>query len=149
MRVSRIPLPILAAIRTLAPRSPLGTRKRQSGSIVGIDAKAGWNEDFTPNNFVRPLQGVFCADVSGEISTLGLNSTAIPITSVVGADNSYNAASGLAVFLLVCLISRAVLTQAANNGRSQNCQQALLANLLLQVERLLTKLRRQRQRRLK
>jgi hypothetical protein len=101
---------------TLAPRSPLGTRKRQSGSIVGIDAKAGWNEDFTSNNFARLLQGIFCADVSGEISTLGFNSVAIPITSVSTSDSSYNAGSGLAVILASMLALASGFTNAANNG---------------------------------
>lgn len=104
---------------TLASRAIIGSRKRQAGSIVGIDVKGGWNEDFTMTNWRRQLQKLFCNLLTekGDTSGLAIGATVVALTSVANSDSSFNAASGLdAGFIANALIMASGFTNAANNG---------------------------------
>lgn len=98
-----------------APINP--TRQQQKGTITDLDTACGWNIDYTNNNLLRLLQGFFFADAFEKPDSAPFNGTQIPITSVVASTtNSYEAASGLGVFLAGQLVWATGFTNAGNNG---------------------------------
>jgi hypothetical protein len=98
-------------------RQPIkADRQNQKGTIVDLDASGGFNLDFTRTNCLRLLQGFFFADARQPVSTAPLNGAAVAITSVASADNSFNAAAGLAVFAVSQLALASGFGSAANNG---------------------------------
>ena len=103
-------------ISTVA-RNPINpTRQRKKGVTTDLDASGGFNQDLTFDNLTRLLQGFFFADIREKKTTIPMNSAAITITSVVTADDSYNAASGLSGFLAGDLVYASGFTNSANNG---------------------------------
>jgi hypothetical protein len=97
-------------------RKPLGTRKVSKGSLTGIAPKVSLNEDLTQSNMPRLLQTFTQSAVRQKPSTQTYAGVTVALTSVASADNSYNAASGLTVFLAKHLLKASGFTVAANNG---------------------------------
>lgn len=101
-------------VTTLA-RSPISSdRQRKKGVITDLDAQGGFVSDLTQTNLQDLLQGFFFADYrrKSEVGGYGLD----VFTSVATSDDSYNAASGLAVFEAGAIINCEGFTDAANNG---------------------------------
>lgn len=98
-------------------RNPINqSRQRKKGTITDLDASGGFNQDLTQNNLTRLMQGVMFADIREKKTTIPMNGTAIPVTSVATADDSYNAASGLDSFLALHLVLASGFAVAGNNG---------------------------------
>jgi hypothetical protein len=97
-----------------APIDP--SRQNKKGTITDLDASGGFNTDFTKSNLTRLLQGFFFADARELPSTQALNAAAVPLTGVTAADDTYAAASGLAVFGANMLVFASGFANAANNG---------------------------------
>lgn len=100
---------------SLVSRAPIGTRKKQRGTIIGVDAKGGWNSDFTRSNHLRWLRGFFVANYVAQFTTMPMDGAQISITSVAASDQSFNAASGFS-FLVNHIVLASGFTNSVNNG---------------------------------
>lgn len=104
------------ALATIA-RNPINqSRQRKKGTITDLDASGGFNQDLTQNNLTRIIQGIMFADIREKKSTIPMNGTAIPITGVTTAAETYAAASGLDTFLVNHYILASGFSTALNNG---------------------------------
>lgn len=103
-------------VTTVARKPISATRQNKKGVVVGLNADGGFNTDFTQNNITRLLQTFFFAAARQKPATQPLNGTAIALTSIAAADDSYNAASGLTRFLPGHLVLASGNAIAANNG---------------------------------
>ena len=85
----------------LVSRSPIrANRQNLKGKVAGRDAKLGFDGDLTNSRvFRRLMQGFAFAFAHEKPSTRSLNKAAVPITGIAAADDSFNAASGLDIFL--------------------------------------------------
>lgn len=102
---------------TTVARNPINpSRQRKKGVITDLDASGGFTTDLTQNNLTRLLQGFFFADIREKATTAPMNATAIELTGVTAADDTYTAAAGLDIFEAGDLILASGFAQAANNG---------------------------------
>lgn len=86
---------------TLKARTPFNSsRQRQKGTPVSFSAAGGFTTDLTQEAPVRLMQGFFFAKARQKPTTQFLDRTVAShaITSVSTTDDSFNAATGLAVF---------------------------------------------------
>lgn len=98
-------------------RAPINAgRQRRKGVVTDLDASGGFNNDLTQTNFQRILQGFFFADFREKADTNPFNGTAVTITSIDGAGEVYEAASGLDIFNSGDLIFASGFAQSQNNG---------------------------------
>lgn len=103
-------------IATVA-RNPINaSRQRRKGVTTDLDASGGFNQDLTFNNTTRLLQGFFFADIEEKATNIHMNTTAIPITGIVGSAKTYTAGSGMAGYLAGDLVLASGFSVAANNG---------------------------------
>jgi hypothetical protein len=91
-------------------------RQNSKGEISDNNPTSGWNEDLTPSNMPRLLQGFLLADAREKPSTAPLNGTQIDLTGADDALDQFTAASGLGIFLVGHLVLGAGFTNADNNG---------------------------------
>lgn len=89
-------------------------RQHGRGEVSDNNPTCGWNEDLTPTNMVGLMQGFLLADAREKPSTSPLNEVGVAITSV-DAD-SYNAASGLDVFMPGHIVLAQGFGEDGNNG---------------------------------
>lgn len=103
---------------TRVARQPITKgRRRKKGTPTGIDVVAEDLEfDLTPNSLERFLSPILFTDPDEKATTKPLYGTAITITGVTAADDTYAAASGLSVFLANDLIEAKNFSETANNG---------------------------------
>lgn len=100
---------------TTVARQPISaTRQRKKGTVTGLTASGGFNQDVTASNFVRIMQGFFFADARQKAATQPFNGTQVALTSAATSDDSFNAASGLAQFHTGHLLKASGFVQ--NNG---------------------------------
>lgn len=101
------------ALKTVA-RDPINpSRQRKKGTVTDLDATVAFVTDLTQTNQQDLLQGFFFADLrrKAEFGVLTGN-----FTTVETADDSYNAASGLSVFLANDLVFASTFVNGGNNG---------------------------------
>lgn len=102
-------------IATVA-RNPINaTRQRKKGTVTDLDASGGFNSDLTMNNLTRLLQGFFFAALREKPSSIPLNGTAVPCTSVTAATDKFNFGADPGAFLAGHLIKSSGFGVAANN----------------------------------
>lgn len=103
---------------SMVARNPLNpSRQRRKGVITDLDASGGFNQDLTPNNLTRLLQGFFFASIREKATTAPLNGTAVALTTIAAADDDYTAASGLPTSIVANdLVLASGFGVAANNG---------------------------------
>lgn len=102
---------------THVSRTPLNAnRRKKRGATTGISAVGGFNQDLTMNNLFRLMQGFFCSSIRQKPATITYAGVSVAFTSVATSDDSYNAASGLAVFLAKHLVLASGFTNSGNNG---------------------------------
>src|SRR3569833_2383964 len=71
-------------------RSPIiNTRQQSKGTITGMAAKAGFNQDLTQNNLTRLMQGFLWADAKEKPSTAPISTAGTTISSVTTGPNTY------------------------------------------------------------
>lgn len=103
-------------ISTVA-RNPINaSRQRKKGTVIDFDATAGFNQDFTLNNYDRLLQGFFFANWREKPNTNPINGNGVSLTAVTAASDAFEAASGLGDFISGHLIKASGFSVAANNG---------------------------------
>jgi hypothetical protein len=96
-------------------RSPINaSRQRKKGTITGLDASGGFNQDLTQNNSLRLFQGVMFADAREKATTASIKADPIVITGVTAT--TITAASGLDAFKVGDLVLCSGFGVAANNG---------------------------------
>jgi len=105
-----------AQIKTVAREPITDTRQRQKGSVVDLDAGAGFNSDLTMTNMTKWLQGFFFADIREKLSTIPYNGTPVPITGITSSTKTYTAAANMPAFIAGDLVSVKGAATAANNG---------------------------------
>lgn len=97
-------------------RTPINAgRQRKKGVVVDFDASAGFQQDFTQNNFNRLLQGFFFAKWREKFSTRMMNETALTVDDVSAGDSEYQASGDLG-FVTNHLIKASGFTESGNNG---------------------------------
>ena len=97
-------------------RQPINpTRQRQKGTVTDLDASGGFNQDLTMSNLTRLLQGFFFADAREQPSTIPMNGTAVPCTSVSNADSKYNFGSDPGAFAAGDVVKASGFAVSANN----------------------------------
>lgn len=92
------------------------SRQRRKGTITDLDASGGFNQDVTPGNLTRLMQGFMFADAHEKPTTAPLNAAAVAISSVDAASKTYTVASGGAAFLAGMLVMATGFAVSANNG---------------------------------
>lgn len=103
---------------TTQARTPISQdRQRKKGVVTDLEAGGGFQSDVTYNNIQDLLQGFFFANFRRKAEKGGY-ATAF-FTSVATADDSYNAAAGLDVFVAGDLVFGSGFGDAANNGLHQ------------------------------
>lgn len=103
-------------IKTVARQPISASRQIRKGVVTDIDAAGGINTDITQTNLQDLLQGFFFANAIQQPSNHGMNTAAVPITSVVASGSLIEAASGLAVFKTGFLIYTSGFANNSNNG---------------------------------
>lgn len=102
-------------IATVA-RNPINaTRQRKKGTVTDLDASGGFNQDLTQNNLTRLLQGFMFADLREKPSTIPVNGTAVPCTSVTAATDKFGFGSDPGAFVAGHLVKSSGFAVAANN----------------------------------
>lgn len=102
---------------TTTARSPINeSRQRQKGTVTDLSATAGFNEDFTPTNFLRLLQGFLFADVREQPSTQPTNSSKTYVTAVSAKDLSFTFSDDLPAFEASDLVLFSGFNVPTNNG---------------------------------
>lgn len=91
------------------------SRQRKKGNITDLDAQGGYNEDLTPNNMQRLLQGFFFANIRETPKNCPFNGTQRPITAVSGA-GLYTGAGTNAGFAVGHMVEATGFTNNGNNG---------------------------------
>lgn len=91
------------------------SRQNQKGTVTDLDASGSFTQDLTQSNLTRLMQGFFFANAREKESTAPLNGTQVALTGV-SASNEYEAATGLAGFLVGHLLKASNMTDAANDG---------------------------------
>lgn len=100
---------------TTVARQPISaTRQRQKGTVTGLSASGGFNQDLTQTNVTRLMQGFFFSNARQKPATKPFNGAAIALTSIATSDDSFNAASGLTKFLPGHIVKSS--KTASNNG---------------------------------
>lgn len=103
-------------LKTVA-RNPINpSRQRQKGTITDLDASGGFNQDLTLNNLTRALQGFFFASIREKVSTVPMNSAAVPFTGITASPKTYTAGSGLGGFATGRLVLASGFSVSTNNG---------------------------------
>lgn len=100
-------------------REPIDpSRQDKKGSVVGMTANGGFSIDIVRENLPWLLQGFFWADARQHRSTRPMSgANAVLLTSVVAADNEYQAASGLSgIFPAGTLVRATGFANPVNNG---------------------------------
>lgn len=107
-----------SSVGTVARRPINPSRQRKKGTVVSVDASAGFNSDLTFSNLTRVLQGFFFADAREKKTTRPITGVAgQTITGVVGAaTKTYAAASGMNTFLAKAIVWASGFSNTANNG---------------------------------
>lgn len=101
---------------SLVARNPINAgRQRKKGSITDLDAAGGINQDLTPNNLTRLMQGFLFCDAREKVTTAGLNAVATVVTGVTAASDTFAAAAGLGGFLVGALVQSKGFGVPANN----------------------------------
>lgn len=91
-------------------RTPISSnRQRKKGVVTDVDASGGFQTDVTQENIQDLMQGFMFADFRRKAEKSDL-------TSVVASDHSYNAASGMGVFVVGALLMAKGFTTSGNNG---------------------------------
>jgi hypothetical protein len=103
-------------IQTVARDIIQASRQNKKGTVTDLDASGGFTVDVTQNNLAKMYQGFLFADAHEKADTLSYNSAAIPITAVDGANDQFEAASGLGIFRIGDLVLASGFGVAANNG---------------------------------
>lgn len=105
---------------TTTARAPIKrNRQRQKGTLTGLDAEAGFNQDWTQNNFDRLLQGFMFANWHEKPNTRPMNDDALPITGVSASGDLFNVAGGgllAAGFVPGMLVKASGFGEPGNNG---------------------------------
>ncbi|UOF80376.1 major tail structural protein [Caudoviricetes sp.] len=103
-----------AEIKTVQ-RQPIDPgRQDKKGTIVDLDAKAGFSTDVTRTNLAALMQGFFYADAREQPATKPVVGSSVTITGVTA---TYNAATGLIGFNVPnALVFMTGFGVAANNG---------------------------------
>lgn len=103
-------------IKTMA-RTPISqSRQRQKGTVTDFEASGGFNQDLTPFNSTRLMQGAMFAAAREKTTTASLNAAAVDLGAVVGSAHTIAAASGLTGFLANHLVLTSGFAVTANNG---------------------------------
>lgn len=104
-------------IATVA-RNPINpSRQRKKGVTTDLDASGGFTQDITIANSLRLLQGFFFAAIREKKTTIPMNGTPFPTTSITSGPNVYTGAAGYGTGFINGHIAKAVgYTNAANNG---------------------------------
>jgi hypothetical protein len=98
---------------TTVARNPINAdRKRKKGVTTDLDASGGFNMDLTQINMQDIMQGFMFADLEPKAEFGGAGQ----VTTVDGAAEEYEAASGLTVFRIGDLVLADNFTNTANNG---------------------------------
>lgn len=99
---------------TLLSRNPINpSRQRKKGVVTDLDASGGFQSDLTQSNLQDLLQGFFFASLRRK-AEFGNGSGVF--TNVDAALDTYDAASGLGVFLAGDLVFASGFDDAGNNG---------------------------------
>lgn len=102
---------------TTTARSPIiSSRQKQKGVVTDMSASGGYNEDFTPTNFIRLLQGFMFADAREQPTTKPLNAAQNVILSTSAKDLSYKATSAFNGFEVNDLVHASGFNVPTNNG---------------------------------
>ena len=103
-------------IKTVA-REPINpSRQNKRGTVVDVEAAAGWNEDFTQDNMTELLQGFFFNDATEKYNLLPLNGTANLCADVEASNGIYNITATVAsLFRAGDLVKTTGFTNSANN----------------------------------
>lgn len=103
---------------TTVARNPISqNRSRKKGTVTDLDASGGFNQDLTQNNTFDLAQAFMFAAARQKATTTPINSdTPVVITGVAAADDTYDAAAGLAVFKPGDLVYATGFSVSANNG---------------------------------
>lgn len=99
----------------ITAREPINpSRQKRKGTVTGIDAAGGFQQDLTIPNTSRLLQGVMFAAVREKPTTQPMNGAAVVLTSV--SATQVLAAAGLGSFLSNHLIFGSGFGVPGNNG---------------------------------
>ena len=98
-------------------RSPIiNTRQQSKGTITGMAAKAGFNQDLTQNNLTRLMHGFLWADAKEKPSTAPISTAGTTVSGDTASPNTYTIGSGGAAFLAGHLVLGQNFGVLANNG---------------------------------
>lgn len=103
-----------ATFKNVARETINSLRQRLKGTITDETVKGGFNIDLTQHNLTRLLQGFFYALAIEKPATQPLNGTQIALTGVTATQ--FQAATGLAGFLVGSLMNAKGFINSANNG---------------------------------
>ena len=104
-----------ATLQTVA-RDPINpTRQRKKGGVTDLTAQGGFNTDLTATNLKRLMQGFVFADAHERPATQPLNGTQVAITATDSV-NGFEAAAGLAIFVVGSIVQASGFGVASNNG---------------------------------
>jgi hypothetical protein len=91
-------------------------RQRPKGDVADNNPAGGFQEDLTPTNMRRLMQGFLYADAREKPTTQPLNGAAIAITGATTGPNTFTAAAGLGVFVVGHLVKPFGFANEANNA---------------------------------
>lgn len=91
-------------------------RQHTKGEVSDNNPTSGYNEDLTPTNMIRPIQGFLYADAREKPSSNPVNGTYRAMTAILAADDKYTAAAGLGAFLVGHLVFAENFGVQDNNG---------------------------------
>lgn len=105
-------------VKTVA-RSPINdSRQRRKGVVVDVEASGGFQQDLTPTNLTKLMQGFFFSDAKERIGNKPLNDLAASTAGVVSitGTNVINVATGKgSSFAVGMLLKTSGFVNAANN----------------------------------
>lgn len=107
----------LGAKITTVARNPINpSRQRKKGTVTDLESSGGYNQDVTPFNLVRLMQG-FCMAAARQKATLQpLNGTQNTATSVTATGKIYGVSAGGAAFIASRMVLASGFANSANNG---------------------------------
>jgi Phage tail tube protein len=91
-------------------------RQNLAGTLVDVDANAGFNTDVTKSNLKTLLQGFFFASARENPTNNPMNGSPVAITAVVASSHTYDIASGGAAYIEGMIVNMTGFEIAANNG---------------------------------